>query len=145
MTDTNSCSMLRVTFGFFLAVQNSSIGDLVNHWVSHWLRTLLLDIQRATPETCDIWDIWYLSDEETWSDQHFDLITILIFFDFFWPCCQYCQILVNFDYFDILDKNQYKDLTFETLITILTIETWIHKNLLYLTINCDIIRNSCNV
>ena len=43
---------------FFLAAHNSSIGDLVTHWLTDWLRTLLLDIQRATLETCDHWDIW---------------------------------------------------------------------------------------
>ena len=40
----------------FLAVQNSSIGDLVTHWLTH--RTLLIVIQRATLDTCDLWDIW---------------------------------------------------------------------------------------
>ena len=44
----------------FLAVQNSSIGDLVTDSVSHSLThgTFTFDIQRATQETCDIWDNW---------------------------------------------------------------------------------------
>ena len=47
----------------FLAVQNSSIGDLVTHWLtqslSHSLThsTFTFDTQRATPETCDLWNI----------------------------------------------------------------------------------------
>ena len=48
----------------FLAVQNSSIGDLVTHSLTHWLRTLLIVIQRATLETCELWDIW----SEWWED-----------------------------------------------------------------------------
>ena len=49
----------------FLAVQNSSIGDLVTHWLTH--RTLLIDIQKAILETCDLWDIcseWW--EDMTW-------------------------------------------------------------------------------
>ena len=34
----------------FLAVQNSSIGDLVTNWLSHSLRTLLIDIKKTTKE-----------------------------------------------------------------------------------------------
>ena len=49
---------------WFLAVHNSLIGDLVTHWVTHSLRTLLIVIQRATLETCDLWDIW----SEWWED-----------------------------------------------------------------------------
>ena len=48
----------------FLAVQNSSIGDLVTHWVTHW--PFDFDMQRATPETCDLWDIWNLEQLRTW-------------------------------------------------------------------------------
>ena len=39
----------------FLAVQNSSIGDLVTHWVTDWLTdwvTFTFAIQRAILETC---------------------------------------------------------------------------------------------
>ena len=47
----------------FLAVQNTSIGDLVIHsltqWVSEWVRltegTFTFGIQRATLETCNFW------------------------------------------------------------------------------------------
>ena len=42
----------------FLAVQNNSIGDLVTHWLTDWLRVpFTFEIQRATLETCDLWDI----------------------------------------------------------------------------------------
>ena len=34
----------------FLAVQNSSIGDLVTDSLSHSLRTLLIDIKKTTKE-----------------------------------------------------------------------------------------------
>ena len=52
----------------FLAVQNSSIGDLVTDSLTYWLThgTLLIDIQRATPEICDLWDIWL----EWWGDMN---------------------------------------------------------------------------
>ena len=51
----------------FLAVQNSSIGDLVTHWVTQSLSqsvTFTFAIQRAIPETCYHWDIW----SEWWGD-----------------------------------------------------------------------------
>ena len=50
----------------FLAVQNSSIGDLVTNSLTHSLThgTLLIDIQRATQETFDLWDIW----SQWWED-----------------------------------------------------------------------------
>ena len=38
----------------WLAVQNSSIGDLVTHSLTNSLRTLLLDRKTATLETCDL-------------------------------------------------------------------------------------------
>ena len=51
---------------FFLAVQNSSIGDLVTH--SLWLTDSLSDFwfwhYRVTLETCNLWDIW----SEWWGD-----------------------------------------------------------------------------
>ena len=44
----------------FLAVQNSSIGDIVTHWVSRfWFW-----YYRVTLETCDLWDIW----SKSWGD-----------------------------------------------------------------------------
>ena len=46
----------------FLAVQNSSLGDLVTESLTQG--TLLIDIQRATQETCDLWYIW----SEWWGD-----------------------------------------------------------------------------
>ena len=41
----------------FLAVHNSSIGDLVTDSLTDSL-TFTFDIQRATQETCDLSDIW---------------------------------------------------------------------------------------
>ena len=56
-THSSKITKLNSLFGHsFLEVQNSSIGDLVTHWLTHG--TLLIDIQRATQETCDLWDIW---------------------------------------------------------------------------------------
>ena len=46
----------------FLAVQNSSIGDLVTDSLTH--STFTFDLQRATQETRDLWDIW----SEWWGD-----------------------------------------------------------------------------
>ena len=43
-----------------LAVQNSSIGDLVTDWLSDFL----FWHYRVTLETCDLWDIW----SEWWGD-----------------------------------------------------------------------------
>ena len=53
----------------FLAVHNSSIGEIVTHWVTDWLRTLLIDITEwpwrlVTFETFD------QSDDETWPDKN---------------------------------------------------------------------------
>ena len=48
-------------------VQIFSCPEQLNRWpqsVSQSLKTLLLDIQRATLETCDLWDIW----SEWWED-----------------------------------------------------------------------------
>ena len=43
----------------FLAVQNSSLGDLVTESLTHSLTVpFTFEIQRATQETCDLWDIW---------------------------------------------------------------------------------------
>ena len=50
----------------FLAVQNSSLGDLVTDWLTHSLTnsTFTFKIQRATQEACDLWYIW----SEWWGD-----------------------------------------------------------------------------
>ena len=70
---SSSTSLVYSWFTFvyvvFLAVQNSSTGDLVIHWLNdsltHWgYFYCWLDIQRATQETCDLWDIW----SEWWGD-----------------------------------------------------------------------------
>ena len=60
--EDQSCNIiLRLSF---LAVQNSSIGDLVTDWLTH--STFTFDIQRTTLETCDLWDIW----SEWWGDMN---------------------------------------------------------------------------
>ena len=51
----------------FLAVQNSSIGDLVTHSLTDWLTnslTFTFAVQRTILETCYHWDIW----SEWWGD-----------------------------------------------------------------------------
>ena len=46
--------------------------EQLNRWPCHWVTesltqgTLLIDIQRATQETCDLWDIWL----EWWGDMN---------------------------------------------------------------------------
>ena len=42
----------------FLAVQNSSIGDLVTHWLTDWLRVLLLLTLQSDPR--DLWPLRHL-------------------------------------------------------------------------------------
>ena len=42
----------------FLAVHNSSIGDLVTQSLSHSLTDFYFWHYRVTLETCDLWDIW---------------------------------------------------------------------------------------
>ena len=49
---------------WFLAVQNSSIGDLVTDSVTDWLTNFYFWHYRVTLETCDLWDIW----SEWWRD-----------------------------------------------------------------------------
>ena len=76
--EDQSCNIiLRLSF---LAVQNSSIGDLVTDWLTH--STFTFDIQRTTLETCDLWNIW----SEWWGDMTWDffvveILTFLTFFD----------------------------------------------------------------
>ena len=53
----------------FLAVQNSSIGDLVTHWVTDWLTVLLLLRYKERPERPVTFETFDQSDEETWPDQ----------------------------------------------------------------------------
>ena len=48
----------------FLAVQNSSIGDLVTNSLTDWLTNFYFWHYRVTLETCDLWDIW----SEWWRD-----------------------------------------------------------------------------
>ena len=54
MSSSKQCILIEDKLDIFLAVQNSSIGDLVTHSVTDSLRTLLLDRNRATLETCDL-------------------------------------------------------------------------------------------
>ena len=82
-----------------LAVQNSSIGDLVTHWVTNSLRVLLLLILQSDPR-----DLWPLRHLIRVMRRH-DLTNILtIFFD-------------NFDNFDNFDSFWQ----FSTMLPILTI------------------------
>ena len=69
---------IRIRAWFFLAVQNSSIGDLVTHSVT----VLLLLTYRVTLETCDLWDIW----SEWWRDMTWpkNLNFLELFLNFFW-------------------------------------------------------------
>ena len=56
-------SLIQAASNFFLAVQNSSIGDLVTHSLTHSV-TFWFWHYRVTLETCDLWDIW----SEWWGD-----------------------------------------------------------------------------
>ena len=119
---------------FFLAVQNSSIGGLVTHWVTDSLRTLLLDRKRATLETCDLWDMW----SEWWGDiwdirdiwDYFDNLTIWQFRQFwqFWQSLMTC---------DIWETDYNSDNWDPEFITIFV--AW------QLRVTLDSIRNSCDV
>ena len=67
----------------------------------------------------------------------FTILTILKFltiFDNFWQFSQFRQLLLPFWQ---LKRQSWTLVTFETLITILTIENLNSDNLCYLTINCD--------
>ena len=59
----------------FLAVQNSSIGDLVTHWltdsITDSLTVLLLLTYKERPKRLVNFETLYQSDEETWPDQQF--------------------------------------------------------------------------
>ena len=46
-------SLIQAASNFFLAVQNSSIGDLVTHSVTFWFWHY-----RVILETCNLWGIW---------------------------------------------------------------------------------------
>ena len=102
--------------------------EQLNRWPCHWLtdRTLLIDIQRVTLETCDLWDIW----SEWWGDMTFRFLEDFQIFgrfsDFwkifrFWTIFRFLediQIFGRFSGFWTIPRL----LTFETLFTILTIE-----------------------
>ena len=91
----------------FLAVQNSSIGDLVTHSLTHSLteslRTLLVDIQRATQEACDLWDTW----SEWWENMTWptfwqfltNVALLTIFLTLFYNFQQFWHFLTIFDNF----------------------------------------------
>ena len=88
-------------FGF-LAIQNSSIGDLVNHSLSHSVTVLLLLTNKEQPQR--------LATFET-SDQRDDLTNILTMFHnflqfltiwilFLTICNNFCQLSTTIDTFD---------------------------------------------
>ena len=119
------------------------------------VRTLLIDIQRATLETCDLWDIW----SKWWGDMTWpkDLPTHLPVHlpsicdsrDLFSTCSPLSQPFLNF--FSIF-LNFFSQLFFWTFSQLFStcdlwhlrhwlkywqLRTWNHDNLCYLTINCD--------
>ena len=79
--------------GPFLAVHNSSIGDLVTHALTHWLTNFYFRHYRVTLETCDLWDIW----SEWWGNMtwpsFWQFFTILTIFDIFWQFSTISTIL----------------------------------------------------
>ena len=89
-------------FSSFLAVQNSSIADLVTHSLAHSLSKWPFDYdkQKATLETCDLSNIWSEKLEDiTWPkkltmlDNYLTMFTILDNFLQFWT------ILTTFKFF----------------------------------------------
>ena len=91
-------------------------------WLTHSL-TFTFAMQRVILETCGHWGIW----SEWWGDMVF--MTLSTFEHFL----HFDYIEANFDHL----KDSLGDLTFETSITILTIENLNSINHCYLTINCD--------
>ena len=63
----------------FLAVQNSSIGDLVTQSLTNWV-TFTFAIQRAIPESCYHWDIW----SHWWGDMTLSTLNTLSTFSTWW-------------------------------------------------------------
>ena len=54
---------------WFLAVQNSSIGDLVTQSLTHWLTVLYWLTYKERPKRLMTFETFDWSDEETWTDQ----------------------------------------------------------------------------
>ena len=89
-----------------------SCPEQLNRWPCHSVtesavRTFLIEIQRATQETCDIWDIW----SESWRNMTWptcwNFLTMLTFFNNFdnsWQFDKFCQFLTVFDNFDNSDS-----------------------------------------
>ena len=113
-----------VFYLYFLAVQNSSIGDLVTHWVSQSL-TFTFAIQRAIPETCDRWNNFY--DNFLW------WFLMTIFDDSFW----WHFLMTVLEICDIWDTDYNSDNWEPEFMTIIV--TW------QLIVTLDSIRNSCDV
>ena len=65
----------------FLAVHNSSIGDLVTHWLTD---SLLLLTYKEQPKRLVTFEKFDQSDEETWPEQHFDNFEFFDNFGKFW-------------------------------------------------------------
>ena len=116
----------------FLAVQSSSIGDLVTDWLTHSLSDFWFWHYRVALETCDLWDILSVS----WGPDLTTKPTYLL--PTYLPICQPTPpqgaILDTCDNWDIwsavmiwhlgcsLMEQSWGLVTFVTLITILTIE-----------------------
>ena len=60
------------THPFFLAVQNSSIGDLVTDSLTHWVRDLLKNTTTGWPKRLVTLETFDQGDEETWPHQKKD-------------------------------------------------------------------------
>ena len=71
MTSTISWSPNSTFLHLFSAVQNSSIGDLVTHSLTHWLSDLILTLQ-SDPWGLVTFETFDQSDEETGHDQKTD-------------------------------------------------------------------------
>ena len=70
------CAFCAKLCNFFLAVQNSSIGDLVTHWLTdsltRWLRVLYWLTYKERPKRLVTFETFDWSDEETCTDQKKD-------------------------------------------------------------------------
>ena len=65
-------NLLSYILNQFLAVQNSSIGDLVTHWLTDSLTVLYWLRYKERPQRPVTFETFDQSDEETWPDQQKD-------------------------------------------------------------------------
>ena len=90
----------------FLAVHNSSIGDLVTDWLSEPLLILEHKELPLRPVTFEIFD---QSDEETWANQHFDKKVLTMFYNVYnlWQFLTFWIFVYKFDPFWYFCWSQY--------------------------------------